>query len=257
MTSAQAATLRQLHLAPELLVMVNVWDVASAVVVAGLPGCRALATASYSIATAHGYPDGEQLPLELMLATIERIADAVPVPVSADLEGGFGDVEACVRAAIRVGAVGGNIEDERRPFAEAVARMTAAVRAGEAEGVPFVLNARVDAYLLAGERDTPEALLEEAILRGRAFLDAGADCVFVPGVSSESLIAELVDGIGVNRISLLMSPASPPLATLSALGVARVSYGPWTQRVAMTALADAGTELLAGGALPSYVRPVT
>lgn len=252
----RAALLRRLHLDPELLVMVNVWDVASAAVVAGLPGCRALATASHSIAVAHGFADGEQIPFELMLSAIARIVAAVPVPVSADLEAGYGDIDRTVRRAIGVGVVGGNIEDQLRPLDEAVAGVSAAVRAGAAEGVPFVLNARTDAFLLAGDRD-PELVLADAIERGRAFLDAGADCVFVPGLLTSEQVARLVEGIGSLRVSLLAVPGTPELATLTALGVARVSYGPWTQRLAMTALADAGAELLAGGSLPDWARPVS
>lgn len=254
--AARASLLRQLHLDPELLVMVNVWDAASASVVAGLAGCQALATASYSIAASHGYPDGEQLPFEIMLSAIGRIVSAVSVPVSADLEGGYGDIDRTIRSAIGVGVVGGNLEDQVRPFATAVAGVSAVVKAAEAEGVPFVLNARTDVFLRAGSRD-PNEVLADAIARGRAFLEAGADCVFVPGVSSEAVIAELVDGIGVGKISLMLSPSSSSLSALSALGVARVSYGPWTQRVAMTALADAGASLLAGGSLPASTRPLT
>jgi len=137
-----AAILRRLHDDPELLILVNVWDVASARVVAEQPGCRAIATASYSIAAAHGYADGEHIPVELMIATIERIAAAVPLPVTADLEAGYGDVAGTVRRAIDAGAVGGNLEDAMRPLPEAVAAVEATVRAGEAAGVPFVLNAR-------------------------------------------------------------------------------------------------------------------
>src|SRR5947208_9856895 len=149
----KARELRRLHLAPELLVLVNVWDVISATVVAALPGCRAVATASHSIAASHGYPDGEAMPLDLMITAIERIAAAVGLPVSADLEAGYGDAAGSVRRAIAAGAVGGNLEDEMRPLGESVAAVEAAVAAAEAEGVPFVLNARTDAFLRAGDRD--------------------------------------------------------------------------------------------------------
>jgi len=253
MTPADLATeLRRLHTDPELLVMVNVWDVATAKVVAGLPGCRAIATASHSIAAAHGYPDGEQIPLDLMITAIGRIAVAVDVPVSADLEAGYGDVDATVRRAIGAGAVGGNIEDEMRPFDEAVELMRSAVRAGEAEGVPFVLNARTDAYLLAGDRD-PAEVLDDAITRGRAFLDVGAACVFVPGVGNPATVRRLVEGIGERKVSVLAGPGTA-LWELAEAGVARVSFGPWTQRLVLTTLADAGADLLAGGALPATVR---
>lgn len=250
----RAAMLRRLHADPELLVMVNVWDVASARVVANLPGCRAIATASHSIAAVYGYPDGEEIPLDLMIDAVGRIAAAVDLPVSADLEAGYGDVATTVRRAIGAGAAGGNIEDEMRPFDEAVAMMAAAVRAGEAEGVPFALNARTDAFLLAGDRD-PDQVLADAVARGRAFLEAGAACVFVPGQLDAETVGRLVEGIGF--VSVLAGPGTPSVAELTALGVARVSFGPWTQRVALTALADAGAELLGGGSLPATVRRVS
>lgn len=252
-----AAELRRLHHAPELLVLVNVWDVASAKVIADLAGCRALATASHAIASAHGYPDGEQIPLDLMIAAVERIVGAVEIPVTADLEAGYGDVEATVRRAIAAGAVGGNVEDQMRPLDDAVEQMSAAIRAGAAEGVPFVLNARTDAYLLAGDRDRDE-VLADAVTRGRAFLDVGADCVFVPGVRDAETIGRLVECIGTRKVSVLAGPGSPPLAELADLGVARVSGGPWPQWVALTALADVGADLLAGtGVIPAATRPLS
>ncbi|MEO6500849.1 MAG: isocitrate lyase/phosphoenolpyruvate mutase family protein [Jatrophihabitantaceae bacterium] len=252
----KAAELRRLHTDPELLVLVNVWDVASAKVVAGLPGCRAVATASHSIAASFGYPDGEQIPAELMIEAVGRIAAAVTLPVTADLEAGYGDVGDTIRKAIGVGVVGANIEDEMRPLDEAVAGVRAAVRAGEAEGVPFVLNARTDAYLLDSGRD-PAELLADAIKRGRAFLDAGADCVFVPGRLDAEVVRQLVEGIGQQKVSILALPGTPEPRELAELGVARVSFGPWSQRVAMTSLADVGTELLAGAGLPTWARNVS
>jgi 2-methylisocitrate lyase-like PEP mutase family enzyme len=252
----QAAELRRLHEHADLLVLVNVWDVASAKVVAGLSDCRALATASHSVAAVHGYADGEQIPQDVMISAVERIAGAVDLPVTADLEAGYGDVDATVRKAIAAGAVGGNIEDQMRPLDESVDLMAAAIRAGEAEGVPFVLNARTDAYLLAGDRD-PDEVFADAVARGRAFLDAGADCVFVPGASDAATIGRLVQQIGTRKVSVLLGPGSPSLAELTSLGVARVSCGPWTQWVALTALADVGASLLDGtGGIPETTRPV-
>ena len=148
--SDKAATFLKLHTDPELLVLVNVWDAVSAKVVADSPGCRALATASHSIAASHGYPDGEKIPLDLMIDTIGRIVAAVDLPVSADLESGYGDVGETVRRAIGVGAVGANLEDAMRPLDESVTAVSTAVKAGEAEGISFVLNARTDAFLRAG-----------------------------------------------------------------------------------------------------------
>jgi 2-methylisocitrate lyase-like PEP mutase family enzyme len=250
-TIDRAGELRRLHSDSNLLVLVNVWDVASARTVAGLPGCRAVATASHSVAAAHGYPDGERIPLDLMIDVIARVANAVELPVTADLEAGYGDTEDTVRRAIAAGAVGGNIEDRMRPLQEAVIEVERAVNAGTAEGVPFVLNARTDAYLLAGDRD-PDDVFDDAVERGRAFLDAGADCCFVPGVRDAETIGRLVERLGERRISVLAGPGSPTPAELAALGVARVSFGPWTHRVALAALAELGTDLLAGtGSIPS------
>lgn len=253
--SQPAAELLRLHTDPELLVVVNVWDVVSATVVAGSPRCRAIATASHSIASTFGYPDGEQIPVDLMIDMVGRIAAAVDLPVTADLESGYGDPGTTVRKAIGVGVVGANIEDGMRPLREAVAAVAAVVAAGEAEGVPFVLNARTDTFLQAGGRD-PEAVLADAVERGRAFLDAGAACVFVPGMLDAATIGRLVEGIGERRVSVIGLPGTPSQAELASLGVARVSYGPYTQRVALTALADTAADLLAGGSLPDGVRPL-
>jgi 2-methylisocitrate lyase-like PEP mutase family enzyme len=253
--AARGEQLRRLHDDEPLLVMVNVWDAVTARLVAELPGCRALATASHSIAEAHGYRDGEQIPRDLMIAAVARIAAAVELPVSADLEAGYGDVGETVRRAIAAGAVGANIEDQMRPLPEATAMMAAAVTAAEGERVPFALNARTDAYLRGGDRDRGE-LLEDAVTRGRAFLDAGATCVFVPGRLEATEIEALVAGIGVRKLSVLAGPGFPAGSELEAMGVARISFGPWTQRLALTALLDAGADLLAGGPLPGWVRPV-
>ena len=256
MTPAEkGAQLRRLHDDPALLVMVNVWDVISATTLAGLDGCRAIATASHSVAAAAGYPDGEQIPRDEMLQAVGRIAAAVDVPVSADLEAGYGDAGETVRRAIGLGVVDANIEDEMRPFDEAVAAVAAVTAAADAEGVPFALNARTDAFLKAGDRDRND-VIADAIERGRAFLDAGATCVFVPGRLDEPTVERLVEGIGERKISVIAVPGSLPLPTLERLGVARISLGPWSQRIALTAWSDAAAAILAGGSLPEGVRPI-
>lgn len=132
----KAAELLRLHAVPELLILVNVWDVASARAVAAQPGCRAIATASAAIAAAHGYPDGERIPARLMFDMIDRIAAAVDVPVTADLEAGYGDPAAAIRAAIAAGVVGANLEDRMRPLADAVEAVQSAVAAADGEGAP-------------------------------------------------------------------------------------------------------------------------
>lgn len=245
--------LRRLHDTPELLQVINVWDAISTRAIAALPDTRAIATASHSIAASHGYEDGEHIPLDLMLAAVGRIVDATELPVSADLEAGYGDPGETIRRAIGVGAVGANLEDGTRSFEEAVAAVRAAIAGAEAEGVAFALNARTDVFLHDDQRSNEEKA-REAIERGRAFLDEGATCVFVPGRLDETVIELLVGGLGMRKLSVIGVPGSVAPARLQELGVARVSYGPWTQRLALTALQDAATALYAGGVLPGGVR---
>lgn len=247
--AARARELLRLHRDPELLLLVNVWDVITARVVADIPGTKALATASHSIAAAHGYPDGEQIPRDLMIEAVGRIAAAVDLPVTADLEAGYGDAGETVARAIDVGIVGANLEDQMRPLPDAVRAVEAAVAAGERAGIRFVLNARTDAFLEAGDRD-PGEVLADAIERGRAFLDAGASTFFVPGRLDEPTIGRLVEELGPQKVNVIAVPGSLDLATLQRLGVARVSYGPWSQNVALTALATLAQDVYAGGALP-------
>lgn len=254
-TRAKASELLRLHEAPEILQVVNVWDVVTAKVITDVPGTTALATASHSIAASLGYQDGENIPVDEMIGFIGRIASATHLPVSADLEAGYGNPGETVRRAIGVGIVGANIEDQMRPLADAVNQMSAAVHAGATEGIDFVLNARTDAFLKAGDRNRDE-VVADAIARGRAFLDVGATTVFVPGLLDEATVRALVEGIGWNKVSVINVPGSLPPARLQQLGVARISYGPWTQRVALTALADTAASLLAGGQLPANTRPL-
>ncbi len=250
-----ARTLLDLHTAPEVLVLANVWDVASARVVAGTPGVRALATASHSIAATFGYEDGEQIPLALHLDMVELIVDAVDLPLTMDMEAGYGDPGETARRAIAAGAVGGNLEDQVQPLDEAVAAVEAVLRAGRDAGIDFVLNARTDAMLTAGA--DRGAGLAEAVRRGRAYLEVGAPVVFVPGVRNREEIEAVVEGLGRNRLSVILWPGAPlSVRELQELGVARVSTGPFTQRVALTALQDATAALVAGGTLPEGIRPL-
>lgn len=248
-SSDKASALLRMHTAAEILQVVNVWDVVSARVIAELPETRALATAGHSIAASFGYADGE-IPRDVMIAAVGRIAAATKLPVSADLDDGYGDAGETVRRAIGAGIVGANIEDRLRPLAESVAAVEAVVRAGEGEGVRFVLNARTDAFVRGGDRPVA-ARVADAVERGRAYLAAGAACVFVPGNFGADVVAQLVAGIGEHRVSVIGFPALPAPAELERLRVARVSYGPLTQRVALRALQQAARELYAGGALPA------
>lgn len=253
--AALASRFLDLHRARGLLAVVNVWDVASARAVAAVPGTTALATASHSIAASLGYPDGEQIPRDEMLAAVGRIVRATDLPVSADLESGYGDPGGTVGRAIDLGVVGANLEDRMRPLAESVRAVEDVVRAAHDAGVPdFVLNARTDAFVLTHGR-SPQECLAEAVTRGRAFLDAGAPVVFVPRVVERDHVAALVDAFGPQRLTVIGVPGTLPLAELEALGVARISYGPWSQRVALTALQQLVERVSHGeGTLPEDVR---
>jgi 2-methylisocitrate lyase-like PEP mutase family enzyme len=252
----QAQTLLALHTDPKLLKLVNVWDAISARVVSEVEGVTALATASHSIAAAYGYADGENIPVELMIEAIGGIVAATDLPVTADLEAGYGNPRETTKRAIGVGVVGCNLEDQMKPINEAVDAVEAVLNAAQQEGIDFVLNARTDAFLKAGDRD-PADVLKDAIARGLAFLDAGAPVVFVPGLLSEEQVEELVKAFGPQRLTMLPAPGSPSLARLEELGVARVSYGPFPQRVALTALQVMVEDVHSGGGIPDGTRPLT
>lgn len=243
----KAEELRRLHAAPEPLVLVNVWDAVSARVVADA-GARAIATASWSIAAARGYSDGEAIPLEEMLDSIGVVARAVDLPVTADLERGFGDTGATVARALEAGAVGCNLEDSDAsgglvPVEAHAAAVAAARAAGEAAGVPLVINARTDVFLTGGE-------LDAAVERARAYLHAGADCVFMPGVSDIALLEQLVIKVR-GPISVFGGAGGPTLDELARIGIPRVSYGPGPLGAAMAALGRTAKALLGGGDPPA------
>jgi 2-methylisocitrate lyase-like PEP mutase family enzyme len=224
-----AAALRALHVPGDPLVLPNAWDAGTARLVerAGFP---AVATTSSGVADALGYADGEQTPLAEVLALVGRVTRAVAVPVTADMEAGFGlpgdQLAARVRAA---GAVGLNLEDTDHPRKPALVdadrhaeRIAAIKRGGD-----VVLNARVDVQLRGGAR-------ADGLARARLYADAGADCVYPIGIASEEDIAAYVElGVPVN---VLLAPPAPPLARLAALGVARVSLGGQLHEEAMVAL---------------------
>lgn len=230
--SDKAQLLRSLHQPGKPLVLFNVWDAVSARIVEEV-GYPALATGSAAIAWTQGYPDGEHISREHMLACVARIAKAVEVPVSADLEAAYGltvrDAAATARGAIEAGASGLNFEDAGEP-GELIdldlqcERIEAMVEMGRRLGVPIVINARTDAFLRQAPGDSVSRV-DEAVRRGNRFLDAGADCVFVLGVSDEASIARLAQEIR-GPINVFATPKTPPVARLAQLGVARISIGP-------------------------------
>lgn len=245
---AKALKLQELHQAPEILRVVNVWDAITTRVITDLPETTAIATAGHSIAASHGYADG-QIPLDEVLTALKQIVDATGLPVTADLDAGFGNAGETVRRAIDIGIVGANIEDRLKPLAESVKAVEDVVAAAEAAGVAFQLNARTDAIVRGGDRPLAESL-KDAILRGRAFLDAGAALVFVPGTLDREATMELVAGLGRGKLSVIGMKGALPAAEYEELGVARISYGPWTQRHALTALKQLAGSLYADGVIP-------
>ncbi|GAB3280314.1 isocitrate lyase/phosphoenolpyruvate mutase family protein [Sinomonas notoginsengisoli] len=253
-TFERAQQLKALHQAPEILRVVNVWDAISAATVATLLESKAIATAGHSIAAAHGYPDGT-MPSDIALAGIKTIVDAVDLPVTADLDDGYDNPAETIRRAIGFGVVGANVEDRLRPLDEAVTRVRAIMAAANDEGIAFQLNARTDAIARGGDRPIKDSI-EDAVTRGRAFLDAGAALVFVPGALTRQVIEPLVEGLGSGKLSVIGAPGALPAAELQELGVARVSYGPFTQRVALRALRDLATDLYGTGVLPADTPPL-
>jgi 2-methylisocitrate lyase-like PEP mutase family enzyme len=252
-TKAKGSELLRLHQDPTLLSVVNVWDVISAKTVAAAQGTAALATASHSIAASFGYPDGEKIPLDLMLEQVGRIVDATELPVTADLEGGYGNAPETIRRAIGLGVVGANIEDQLKPLAEAATQVEEIMKAAEDEGVEFVLNARTDAFALNRDGD-PAQSLADAIERGKAYLDAGAPVVFVPARLTEEQILALVDAYGPQRLTTIGIPGTPSRDWQQEHGVARTSYGPLSQNVALTALQELVEEVQRGGGVPGNLR---
>ncbi|MGB3413417.1 MAG: isocitrate lyase/phosphoenolpyruvate mutase family protein [Microbacteriaceae bacterium] len=245
----QAQVFRSLHTAPEILEMVNIWDAITAKVVSDHPKTRALATAGHGIAAAHGYADGEKIPLDLVISTLAEITSVTDLPVTADLDGGFGNAGETVRRAIGVGIVGANIEDQLRPLDESISVVRAALAAGTAEGIDFVLNARTDAFTRGADRSLDEKIAD-AIERGRAYIAEGATTVFVPGKLDRDTTEQLVAGIGERKVSVIGVPGSLTAKEYEALGVARITYGPWVQNVALTALKRLTESLYTGGVIP-------
>jgi 2-methylisocitrate lyase-like PEP mutase family enzyme len=247
--SAQADHLRGLHVPGSPLLLVNAWDPPSARRLAH-DGYPAIATTSAGVAEALGYEDGNVTPPDEMLAAVGRIAAVVDVPVTADLEAGYGlKPRKLVEGLLRAGAVGLNFEDtdhEGGGMVDAegqVERLVAIKEAGREAGVDVVLNARVDAFL---HDDEPDAQLEEAVRRGQLYAQAGADSVYPIGARGRDAIRRLVEEIGV-PLNILAVPGGLSLAELGQLGVARVSFGSGLMHIAMDAAAEQAIRYRATG----------
>lgn len=244
----QADAFRRFHAGPELLVLPNAWDVVSARLIEDA-GFSAIATSSAGVAWALGYPDGERISREEMLAVVARIAAQVRVPVTADVEAGYGATPAAAaetaRGVIAAGAVGLNLEDGTNEgrlvdVALQLERIGAVREAGAAAGVPIVVNARTDAFEL--EQWTPAQRFAEAVRRANAYRAAGADCLFVPHVSDAATIGRLAREID-GPLNVIAGPPAPALPELERLGVRRASLGPRVVQATLGLIRRVATEL--------------
>ncbi|SRR5438105_1078001 len=247
----KAEQFRKLHHGPRTLLLPNAWDVASARILEEC-GHPAIATSSAAVAFSLGYPDGQRISRDEMLEVCGRIARAVNIPVTADLEAGYGstvkDMLDTVKAAIAAGIIGMNLEDvtgddesSQVPTSLQVEKIRAIVETAKSLGVPFVLNARTDVYLMP---IGPEATrFERTVERLRAYRDAGASCLFAPGVYDRDTIAKLLKAAEA-PLNILANPACPPIAELERIGVARVSAGSGLMRAAMGTVQRVAKEIL-------------
>jgi 2-methylisocitrate lyase-like PEP mutase family enzyme len=236
----KAAQLKKLHGGGKILVLPNAWDVVSARIVEEI-GFPAVATTSAGVAASLGYPDGQRVSRREMLDVVARVARAVQVPVTADLEAGYGtspeDMAATARDLIAAGGVGLNLEDvtgEDESTQVEIRLQTEKIRAlreaSASAGVPLVINARTDIYLLP--IGPAETRFERTVERLRAYAKAGADCLFVPAVKDAETIAKLVKAVEA-PLNVLLLPGAPNIAALEKLGVARASIGSGLMRAAL------------------------
>lgn len=245
---AKAQLFKSLHEGPEVLVLANAWDAASAAIIADAGG-KAVATSSAAVAWSYGYADGDVLPIDKVVATIEMVVKAAgDTPVTADVEGGFTDdldqLSANIARVIGAGAVGINLEDGARD-PQLHARKIAAVRAqAEKQGVPLFINARTDVYL--ANLAQGEAAYEESVRRAALYAQAGADGIFVPGPADPALIARLAQAIE-RPLNVMGWVGVPPAPELAKLGVRRLSSATNPFRVAYAAMAKAVGAFLKDG----------
>lgn len=246
----RANTLNALHSKGNPLILCNVWDAGSAKRLAQA-GAQAIATSSWAVAAAQGYGDGQQLPFDRVLATVAGILRVTDLPVTVDLEAGYGltpqEIQAAVGQVVSLGAVGINLEDRivgqdaLHACAEHCERLHAA---RQASAIPIFINARTDVFFLGPTHAQGAAQLDEVLMRATAYAEAGADGLFVPGLRDEASIEALCQAAPL-PVNIMIGAGSPSPTRLAALGVARISYGPLPYLRAMEAFeAEARRELL-------------
>ena len=245
--NGKAEAFRALHVRGTPLVLFNIWDAGSARIVAGA-GAKAIATGSWSVANANGFADGEHIPLALAADNLRRIVGATDLPVTVDLESGYGaDLESLqetIELAIGAGAVGCNLEDslpsngKLRAASDQADRLRRARQVADASNIRFFLNARTDVFFQRPSAQHDDAMLAEAIERANAYAEAGADGLFAPGLSNLTLIARLAEASPL-PLNIMVEDATPSVRALAEHGVARVSHGPRPYLEAMKALEQA------------------
>lgn len=247
MTQAEKAQrLHALHVKGDPLVLYNIWDAGSAKAVAAA-GAPAVATGSWSVAAAQGYPDGEAIPLDLVTRIAERIVASVAVPVTVDFEGGYAvepeRLTETAAALIATGVAGVNFEDQAvggeglHDVAVQAARIGALRAAADAADVPLYVNARTDLFLKEQDRARHTGLVDAAIERAAAYAEAGASGFFVPGLVDAEAIARLAKAVAL-PLNVMVLPGLPERAALAAAGVARISHGPGPYRRMIERLAE-------------------
>ncbi|OWO96864.1 phosphonomutase [Rhizobium esperanzae] len=233
-----------LHRKGDPIVLYNIWDAGTAKAVADA-GAKALATGSWSVAAAHGFADGEKLPMSMLVETAKSITDAVDLPLSIDFEGAYSadpqGAAANVAKLIEVGAIGINFEDRvvsgegLYPIESQAARIRAIRVMAEGKGMPFFINARTDLFLAESDLSKHAGLVDEAIERGRAYAAAGGNGFFVPGLIDPALIEKICAASSL-PVNVMMRAGAPDVKTLAKLGVGRISYGPGPYRSMMEKL---------------------
>ncbi len=255
---AKADRLRELHDGSELLVLPNVWNPIGARILEA-EGYPAVATASMAISAALGYADGERIRRSTLLDVLSRITRSVAIPVTADIEAGYGasldELRKTIRLVIEAGVVGVNLEDSvregltRRPLEDQCHRLSAVREEADALDIPLVINARIDGFLM--ENAVPTEALDDAVERASAYVDAGADCVYPIGPGDENTVRALRERIE-SPINILVGPHAHPLGTYREIGIERVSLGPFVFRAGVGQFIRIARELRTEGTYEAF-----
>jgi 2-methylisocitrate lyase-like PEP mutase family enzyme len=248
----RAELLKTLHIKGDPLILFNIWDSGSALAMRAA-GAKVIATGSWSVAASHGYDDGERLPFNLVLANLKRIIKCVDLPVTIDLESGYGisqvEIKDTVKKVIEAGVVGINIEDQKIGSAllysteEQCVRISAVDEIAKHLGIPIFINARTDIFLKIDAEVHNEVHLKEAISRATAYAKFGANGFFVPGLNNPKYIQQLCIESPI-PVNVMMSPNMPSPKQLAELGVARISYGPYPYLQMIDSFTAAGENAL-------------